>query len=505
MMSTESVPSVLPGVAARARRRIDISDDVMPSRSSMSFSRRYLWQGLQTTFPLFLADQSALLVGLTSVLWLGHLLGQDLLPSLAWIAVPLSLGLIVANCGLDLYPGIGLGTVAEIHRCALSASIVFGILLLATLLREGLAVGHCLLLGVSWVSMIILLPTFRQWTRRIAAKTSWWGQPLLVLGGDEEGLFAYRTLLATPEHGLRPIGVLDELHHHWAESIDADSYLGPLSDAARIAEQTGAFWAVISMARHADCDLALVIDRYAAAIPHLLILPDMGSPLRIWKDAHQIGGIAGLRIDERLLLPIPRIAKRAMELTLILLGSAFVLPVCAIIALLIKLTSPGPVIYGQTRVGVGGKTFTAWKFRSMVVDADRVIEEFLATDPARREEWNRYQKLKSDPRVTWIGRFIRKTSLDELPQLWNVVIGEMSLVGPRPMTPDQVGDYPNFHLYTRLRPGITGLWQISGRNCTTFRQRAEFDAAYVRNWSLWLDLVLLVRTVRVVLLCEGSY
>jgi Undecaprenyl-phosphate galactose phosphotransferase WbaP len=363
------------------------------------------------------------------------------------------------------------------------------------------------MLGVAWAVAIGLMPAFRQLARKIASKTSWWGCPLLVLGGDAEGAAAYRALMAAPELGLRPVGVLDELHQHWAQvqHVDPNHYLGTLSDTAQIARRRGVFWGVVSMARHTEHDLALVLDRYAAAIPHLLILPQFGSPQRLWHGAHEFGDLAGMRIDERLLLPLPRIVKRAMDLVLVLLGSIVVLPVCAAIALAVRLTSPGPVFYGQTRVGFGGEKFTAWKFRSMVVNADQVLEDYLAADPQRRAEWDSYQKLKDDPRVTRIGRLIRKTSLDELPQLWNVLRGDMSLVGPRPMTVAQVKEYPTFHLYTRLRPGITGLWQINGRNSKTFQERAEFDAAYVRNWSAWLDLVVLVRTVKVVLLCEGSY
>jgi lipopolysaccharide/colanic/teichoic acid biosynthesis glycosyltransferase len=135
-----------------------------------------------------------------------------------------------------------------------------------------------------------------------------------------------------------------------------------------------------------------------------------------------------------------------------------------------------------------------------------LLEEYLENNPDQLPEWNRNQKLRSDPRITRIGRFLRKTSLDELPQLWNVIWGDMSLVGPRPMLPSQVAQYGNhFGLYSMVRPGITGLWQVSGRNEKTFEERAQLDAYYVRNWSPWVDLYLLIKTIRIVLFAKGAY
>jgi lipopolysaccharide/colanic/teichoic acid biosynthesis glycosyltransferase len=148
----------------------------------------------------------------------------------------------------------------------------------------------------------------------------------------------------------------------------------------------------------------------------------------------------------------------------------------------------------------------AWKFRTMVVNGDEVLKAYLAANPAARDEWRRDHKLKNDPRVTWIGRILRKTSLDELPQLWNVVRGEMSLVGPRPIVRAEIPKYgEQFDVYIRAVPGITGIWQISGRNDTGYRQRVALDVEYVSTWSVWLDLKILFNTVFVVLGQKGAY
>jgi Undecaprenyl-phosphate galactose phosphotransferase WbaP len=182
------------------------------------------------------------------------------------------------------------------------------------------------------------------------------------------------------------------------------------------------------------------------------------------------------------------------------------LPLFVLISVAIKLSSPGPIFYGQLRIGRGSRHFRAWKFRTMVAGADRVLRDHLEADPELRQEWEHDHKLKDDPRVTWIGRFLRKTSLDELPQLFNVMVGQMSLVGPRPIVDAEIDKYgETFELYKEVSPGITGLWQVSGRNNTTYQERVDLDSYYVRNWSPWLDLYILMRTIKVVLRREGAY
>ncbi|MGR3273307.1 sugar transferase [Thalassococcus profundi] len=188
--------------------------------------------------------------------------------------------------------------------------------------------------------------------------------------------------------------------------------------------------------------------------------------------------------------------KRALDVTLVLIAALPVLIILMVLAALISLDGGSP-IYLQKRVGRSGRVFHMWKLRSMVMNADALLEQHLARDPALRREWNHTQKLRHDPRITRIGRIIRKTSLDELPQLWNVLRGDMSLVGPRPMMIDQQDLYPGTAYYA-LRPGITGFWQTSVRNESSFAERAGFDTDYLRKLSFATDLRVLLRTVKVV-------
>jgi lipopolysaccharide/colanic/teichoic acid biosynthesis glycosyltransferase len=193
--------------------------------------------------------------------------------------------------------------------------------------------------------------------------------------------------------------------------------------------------------------------------------------------------------------------KRILDVVIVLAAAPFVVPLVAMLALAVALDGGRP-FYTQDRVGKGGRNFRMWKLRSMVVDAEARMVAHLAENPEARREWDETQKLRDDPRITRLGQILRKSSLDELPQLWNVLTGDMSLVGPRPMMPCQKALYP-CTAYYELRPGVTGYWQTAGRNKTTFAARAHFDAAYERDLSLATDLGVLVRTVAVVVKGTG--
>ena len=196
-----------------------------------------------------------------------------------------------------------------------------------------------------------------------------------------------------------------------------------------------------------------------------------------------------------------RIGKRAFDVAAVLLSAPFVVPIVLVLAILVALDGHNP-FYWQRRVGRKGRSFQLLKLRTMVVNADAKLEQYLSKNPDARAEWDAHQKLKNDPRITLFGRILRKSSLDELTQLWNVLKGDMSLVGPRPMMESQREMYPGTSYY-RLRPGITGPWQISDRNACSFRRRASFDEAYAREVSLRSDLYYLGQTVFAVARCTG--
>jgi Undecaprenyl-phosphate galactose phosphotransferase WbaP len=202
----------------------------------------------------------------------------------------------------------------------------------------------------------------------------------------------------------------------------------------------------------------------------------------------------------------PQAVKRFFDVVFAATLAVLTLPLGALIALAIVLDSRGPVFFRHTRLGRDRRQFRLWKFRTMIPDGDDMFQDYLARNPGLAREWQLTHKLRSDPRVTRAGRFLRKTSLDELPQLWNVLRGDMSMVGPRPIVPAEIAKYgPAIVLYSRVSPGLTGLWQTSGRNDTHYQRRVELDGRYIRNWTPWLDVRILVRTVRVVVRGHGAY
>ena len=198
--------------------------------------------------------------------------------------------------------------------------------------------------------------------------------------------------------------------------------------------------------------------------------------------------------------------KRVLDVLLAAVSALLALPLGLLIALAIKLESRGPVFFSHQRIGKGQTPFRLWKFRTMAVNGDDILRQHLEENPERILEWRQARKLRGDPRVTRVGAILRRTSLDELPQLWNVLRGEMSLVGPRPIVEDEISKYgAAFAFYCRALPGITGLWQVSGRNELSYGQRVALDLRYIRAWSFALDLAILCKTIGAVVSGRGAY
>jgi Undecaprenyl-phosphate galactose phosphotransferase WbaP len=239
-----------------------------------------------------------------------------------------------------------------------------------------------------------------------------------------------------------------------------------------------------------------------------VITTDLGgaAPVDSAVVAKGFAGTFGVEIKYSLLDPWAQRLKRAMDIGATAVGGALVIPLILMLSLLVWVESGGPIFHRDLRMGRDGSLFSCIKFRTMVPDAETMLQRMLAENDEMREEYLEYHKLRNDPRITRVGRFLRKTSLDELPQLWNVLRGEMSLVGPRPYLPresEEIG--AAYDEIRRVTPGMTGPWQVTGRNHASFTERIRMDACYVRDWSLWLDLVLLARTVGVILFRRDAY
>jgi Undecaprenyl-phosphate galactose phosphotransferase WbaP len=201
-----------------------------------------------------------------------------------------------------------------------------------------------------------------------------------------------------------------------------------------------------------------------------------------------------------------RVVKRCLDISLILISMPVMMLLLGVVSVVVRLGSPGPVFYSHRRIRKGGAFFSMWKFRTMCVNSAEVLEDYLARHPDARAEWDETHKLRRDPRITSLGAFLRRYSLDELPQLWNVLLGQMSLVGPRPIVAAEVGKYGDrFDCYCRVKPGLTGLWQVSGRSELSYDERVALDCEYVKRWSLSKDFVILLRTFASVVNQDGAY
>jgi Undecaprenyl-phosphate galactose phosphotransferase WbaP len=254
-------------------------------------------------------------------------------------------------------------------------------------------------------------------------------------------------------------------------------------------------------------NIDLLIDRYRFIFKNVILVKDQSGKYGLNNlKMLDFDTSLGLQLRNNLLSRSAQLTKKVLDTFLATLALLLLAPFFGLVALAIYLDSPGRVFYHQARLGKEGKVFHLVKFRTMQLNAGEILKKELARDPAIKLEWDTYQKLKHDPRITRVGKLLRKFSLDELPQLWNILHGDMSMVGPRPIMIDQQLPYGSYYKgYIKVRPGITGLWQVSGRNRTSFARRAELDNEYIQRWSLWLDMYIFFKTAKVVLWRDGAY
>jgi Undecaprenyl-phosphate galactose phosphotransferase WbaP len=335
-------------------------------------------------------------------------------------------------------------------------------------------------------------------------RCSWWGYPVIVFGSSLGAAQTLNELRRHPETGLRPIAVLTETGDE--DEIEGVEVIGTHSQGPVYALNLGVHRAVIAMPDAHSSELSRLVEHSARLFTHVYVLTRLAGLSSLGVEIRDVGNMLALEFQRSLLVPSHQAVKRVIDILASFALLLLLAPAMAVIALLIRREAKAPIFYAQNRLGRDGRTFRMWKFRSMLPDSAALLEELLRNDPAARAEWEANHKLRNDPRITSLGSILRKTSLDELPQLWNVLKGDMSLVGPRPIVNDEIVKYgEGYDFYKRVVPGLTGLWQVSGRSETTYDERVGLDIYYVRNWSPWLDVYLLARTVTVVLTGKGSY
>jgi Undecaprenyl-phosphate galactose phosphotransferase WbaP len=330
-----------------------------------------------------------------------------------------------------------------------------------------------------------------------------WGKPVVVLGAQEAGAQLMQVLQKEWQLGFKPIGIFENRLAGVSEDVP---YEAILTDAMTVAREYGVDTAIFATPPTRREHLLRLVNLGSTSFRYVIVMSDLGEITNSVVIARNFAGKFGVEIKHNLLFPWARRTKRLLDLLLTVVGGLLISPLLIAMVVSIKLDSSGPAFYAQRRLGAEGKHFRCWKFRTMHTNAEQLLDEYLHGDSNLRAEWEQNFKLRHDPRVTRVGRFLRKTSLDELPQLWNVLRGEMSLVGPRPIVDAEIPKYGTvYEMYQRIKPGISGLWQVSGRSDTNYTERVKLDAYYVQNWSVWFDIVILARTVRSVILGQGAY
>ena len=423
--------------------------------------------------------------------------------------VPITLVWVGLRATQGLYPGYGMNQPEELRRqtIALLATLAF-----AAVFALAFHVGDILsrlMIGIVFLGLLLLSPLVRHWTKGWLMRNGVWGKPVVIIGPGGAGARVEELLTREWKLGYQPVAVLNHQREgrltevkDRGEGMPRGDVLDEAVALTRNHRVDTLFLALPHLPREYLTNLANLASVH---FHNVVIIPDLVGVHNSMVVGRDFAGTLGMEIRHSLLNPSVQRAKRALDLIATVCGGLLILPIFLLLSGLVWIELRGPIFYRDTRMGRGGKPFACLKFRTMVPEAEAVLQRILKEDQQAREEYRKYHKLRNDPRVTRVGRVLRRTSLDELPQLWNVLRGDMSLVGPRPYLPresDEIGQTQGELL--RVYPGITGPWQVSGRSNTSFEYRVNMDAYYVRNWSIWLDLVLLVRTAKALVVDRGA-
>ena len=406
------------------------------------------------------------------------------------ISPPVFAGVIMAVLFLPpayglvgLYPGYGLTGVERLRKRVVMTCACFGAMILFDYLAQNGQWSRGILLLTAVVSAVAI-PVGDALARRFLVDRRWWGEPVVVLGPESQREKLIAALLRQPDLGWIPVA---------EAGLAGAGETPPRAELALVALSEG----IISAPAWAD-DLPY---------QRVVLVPEVTGMPSLWVSVRDLGSHIGLEMRRNLLIPWNQTMKRTFDLLLALLAAVPAIPVIVLFALLVAAISPGPVFFGQARAGLEGRPFRMWKLRSMRPNADAQLEDLISTSESARESWLHSMKVENDPRIVpLIGNLIRRCSIDELPQLWNVLRGDMSLVGPRPLPPYHLARFDPLteRVRRRVRPGITGLWQVSGRSDVSLTEQQRLDIYYVRNWSLWLDIHILGRTIIAVITGRGA-
>lgn len=359
----------------------------------------------------------------------------------------------------------------------------------------------------TWILSLAIFPILRLSMKRILVKVGLWRKKVIILGTKSMAKFVSQEIKRNHLLGYKVVGFLTEDATKIGKKTAGVEILGGLNEVEKWGRRLGVKDVIIALPEFSQIELVDIIENCEGFAETIRIVPSIGSLFTLGVVVENMGDVSTLSVTRNLVKPFNILVKTVFELIFATIAFLLLLPFLLIIALAIKIDSSGPVIFVQERLGKRSKKFKFYKFRSMYVDADLRLERYLKENSKAQREWETFQKIReNDPRVTRVGKIIRKYSLDELPQLFNFFKRNMNLVGPRPYMPREIKKIgARGQIITRVKPGITGLWQVRGRNILPFQERLHLDEYYIRNWSLWMDIVILLKTIDVFITQEGAF
>ena len=400
-----------------------------------------------------------------------------------------------------LYPGFGLPAVQEMQKVLYVVSLAT-IFLGVFLFLQQLGVAYSRVIFVlTWFLSTLFMMLGRFALRNRFSNFSWWGIPVIVVGSEDRVKAIIEKLHQTRRLGFRPVyyyvldGKPEQLIHEVAP-IESQDVLQDMISKTNIQH-------VIFTDPIAEFN-ANEFQWMRDVFPSILFIIDTASFGSLWVRTIDVHGTLAIETNYHLLNKQETIIKRGFDLFLSLLLLLVTWPIFIVLAVLVRIDSKGPILFTQKRLGQDGKLFDSYKFRTMYENADSILQELLENNEQARQEYQIYHKLTNDPRVTRVGKFLRRFSLDEMPQFINVLKGDMNLIGPRSYLPRELpvmGHSANVIL--KVKPGITGWWQVMGRNATSFKERLQLDEYYISNWSIWLDIYIVIKTLWVLIRAEG--
>lgn len=414
--------------------------------------------------------------------WIGTSVDYPSIERMMFICILLFVTIFLAS---GLYPGYGMTTIKELQQTSRAITVVYFLLMgISYLVKANYNFSRFVLMA-AFLTDLVTLPLAHFALRNYLSRFIYYGTDVHIFGEAENVAAIEKTLKNNRRLGWQVREVYPLAQVRKINTIQSSSTIAILATNS------------LNKARNYERDLSRKYNK-------VLIVPQKSKPISLWVVPRDLGGDLGLEFRYNLLTQYSIVLKQITDYVLCFLAILILCPILILAAILIKLDTPGPVIYTQTRMGKDARPFQMYKFRTMFVNADEILAKLLKSDQKIKEEYLQYHKIRNDPRITRVGKLLRRFSIDEFPQLFNVLAGDLSLSGPRPYLPTEKKEMQDYvKIILRVKPGITGWWQVLGRNDVDFHKRLEMDEFYISNWSIWMDIYIFLKTFGVIIFGRG--